>query len=300
MNDLVKYQNKLNGLPLRTFEDSEMNILFSIIAQVRDKDLKEVTFTFDELREQCKYRPKSNITTQDFVNALEKTSDKLDKLSYKEITNGGLDIKKMTLFPTFDILGTQEKLVVGVHPEFKDIFNKLALGYTSFDLIEFISIQSIYAKTIYRMLKQFRTQGWWQVSIEDFRSLLSIPDSYKSGNIDQQILKPILTQLGGSGENAIFKNLKVEKIKKAGRGRGGVLTGYKFTFDKEKTTEWIENKYTEPTTKPKPTKSKVKKEKLPEWAENQAPAQPQKTYTETDFASVNDRIASLKSSGKEA
>ena len=169
MNDLVKYQNKLNGLPLRTFEDSEMNILFSIIAQVRDKDLKEVTFTFDELREQCKYRPKSNITTQDFVNALEKTSDKLDKLSYKEITNGGLDIKKMTLFPTFDIVGTQEKLVVGVHHEFKDIFNKLALGYTSFDLIEFVSIQSIYAKTIYRMLKQFRTQGWWQVSIEDFK-----------------------------------------------------------------------------------------------------------------------------------
>ena len=163
MNDLVKYQNKLNGLPLRNFEDSEMNILFSIIAQVRDKDLQTVTFTFDELREQCKYRPKSNITSQDFINALDKTSDKLDKLSYKEITNGGRDIKKMTLFPTFNILGSQEKLEIGVHPEFKEIFNKLTLGYTSFDLIEFITIQSIYAKTIYRMLKQFRTQGWWQV-----------------------------------------------------------------------------------------------------------------------------------------
>ena len=290
MNDLVKYQNKLNGLPLRTFEDSEMNILFSIIAQVRDKDLQTVTFTFDELREQCKYRPKSNITSQDFINALDKTSDKLDKLSYKEITNGGRDIKKMTLFPTFNILGSQEKLEIGVHPEFKEIFNKLTLGYTSFDLIEFITIQSIYAKTIYRMLKQFRTQGWWQVSIEDFRHLLSIPDSYKSGNIDQQILNPTLKQLGGSDENAIFKNLKLEKIKKKGRGRGGVLTGYKFEWETEERKQFT----------PKPTKSKVKKEKLPEWAENQAPAQTQKTYTETDFASVNDRIASLKSSGKEA
>lgn len=290
MNDLVKYQNKLNGLPLRTFEDSEMNILFSIVAQVRDKDLKEVTFTFDELREQCKYRPKSNITIQDFVNALEKTSDKLDKLSYKEITNGGLDIKKMTLFPTFDIVGTQEKLVVGVHPEFKDIFNKLALGYTSFDLIEFISIQSIYAKTIYRMLKQFRTQGWWQVSIEDFKHLLSVPESYKSSDIDKRILKPTLEQLGGSDENAIFKNLKIEKIKKKGRGRGGVLTGYKFEWETEARKQF----------QPKTTNRKPKKEKLPEWAENQAPAQPPKTYTENDFASVNDRIANLKTSGKEA
>ena len=123
MNDLVKYQNKLNGLPLRTFEDSEMNILFSIIAQVRDKDLKEVTFTFDELREQCRYRPKSNITIQDFVKALQVTKTKLKALDYEEITNGGLDIVDKSLFIGFEILGTQEKLVVQVHPDFKDIFN---------------------------------------------------------------------------------------------------------------------------------------------------------------------------------
>ena len=290
MNDLVKYQNKLNGLPLRTFEDSEMNILFSIIAQVRDKDLKEVTFTFDELREQCRYRPKSNITIQDFVKALQVTKTKLKALDYEEITNGGLDIVDKSLFIGFEILGTQEKLVVQVHPDFKDIFNKITLGYTSFDLIEFVSIQSIYAKSIYRMLKQFRTQGWWQVSIEDFKRLLSVPESYKSSDIDKRILKPTLEQLSGSDENAIFKNLKLEKIKKKGRGRGGVLAGYKFEWETEERKQFT----------PKPTKSKVKKEKLPEWAENQTPAPPQKTYTENDFASVNDRIASLKSSGKEA
>ena len=103
------------------------------------------------------------------------------------------------------------------------------------------------------MLKQFRTQGWWQVSIEDFRHLLSIPDSYKSGNIDQQILNPTLKQLGGSDENAIFKNLKIEKIKKKGRGRGGVLAGYKFEWETEERKQFT----------PKPTKSKVKKEAIP-------------------------------------
>jgi plasmid replication initiation protein len=143
--------------------------------------------------------------------------------------------------------------VIEVHKEFKDIFNKLTLGYTSFDLIEFVSIQSIYAKTIYRMLKQFRTQGWWQVSIEDFKRLLSVPETYKSSDIDKRILKPTLEQLGGSDENAIFKNLKLEKIKKKGRGRGGVLTGYKFEWETEERKQFT----------PKPTKSKVKKETIP-------------------------------------
>ena len=289
MNDLVKYQNKLNGLPLRTFEDSEMNILFSIIAQVRDKDLKEVTFTFDELREQCRYRPKSNITIQDFVKALQVTKTKLKALDYEEITNGGLDIVDKSLFIGFEILGTQEKLVIQVHPDFKDIFNKITLGYTSFNLIEFISIQSIYAKTIYRMLKQFRTQGWWQVSIEDFKRLLSVPESYKSSDIDKRILKPTLEQLGGSDENAIFKNLKLEKIKKKGRGRGGVLTGYKFEWETEERKQFT----------PKPTKSKVKKENLPEWANNNTPAT-ETPLTPEAKAKLDKRIAGLKTSGKEA
>ena len=300
MNEMVKYHNDLNTASLRTWTETEMNILFSVIAKVKDKSTTELIFTFDELKKLSRYGATSkNVSKLEFVDLLFKILDKLGDLKYRERSANGLSGEVIILFRRFKI-NEDETLHVKVDEDFERIFNNLGIHFTTFELLEFVNISSTYAKTTYRLLKQFRTQGWWQVSLEDFRSLLSIPDSYKSGNIDQQILKPILTQLGGSDENAIFKNLKVEKIKKAGRGRGGILTGYKFTFDKEKTTEWIENKYTEPTTKPKPTKSKVKKENLPEWAENQTPAPPQKTYTETDFASVNDRIASLKSSGKEA
>jgi len=87
--------------------------------------------------------------------------------------------------------------------------------------------------------------------------LLDIPNSYRPSNIDQQILKPILEQLGGSDEDAIFRNLKITKNKKAGRGRGGVLTGYTFTFEKEKTGEWIDGKY---------KNKSQRKETLPDWA----------------------------------
>ena len=294
MNDVVKYRNELNTVPLRMFEESEMNILFAIVAEVKHKSVQEVTFSFDELREQCRYRPSSNATTLDFVKALQKTKDKLKKLSYEKITNGGLDIEDITLFPGFKILGTEKKLIIQVHPEFERIFNEFGIGFTNFNLLEFVTIQSIYAKTIYRLLKQFRTQGWWHVSLEDFRKLLVIPESYKASDIDKRVINPTLKQLGGTDGNAIFKNLKVEKIKKKGRGRGGVLTGYKFTFDKETTTPYVENKYA------KQSKSKpAKKVETAQIFEDDAVWRKETPPLPKDQAEVNARIAKLLSSTAE-
>ena len=55
-------------------------------------------------------------------------------------------------------------------------------------------------------------------------------------------------------ENAIFKTLAVEKIKKR---PGSVLTGYKFTFDKEKTIQYVENKYAKHPKSNRPKYSKM-------------------------------------------
>ncbi|MFW7374510.1 RepB family plasmid replication initiator protein [Vagococcus fluvialis] len=229
--------------------------LFSIVAKIRDTSTYETTFTFEQIKELSKF--KKNLTRKEFVTELVSVSKKLGSLNYLERSEDGLDAKLFILFQTFDIKGSQDILKVCVHPQFEYVFNKIGMEFTQFELDEFIHIQSTYAKTAYRLLKQYRTTGWWKVTIEDFRLLLDIPNSYRPSNIDQQILKPILEQLGGSDEDAIFRNLKITKNKKAGRGRGGVLTGYTFTFEKEKTGEWIDGKY---------KKKSQRKETLPDWA----------------------------------
>ncbi|RHH66399.1 replication initiation protein [Vagococcus sp. AM17-17] len=254
VNEVVKYQNDLNTATMRTWTETEMNILFSIVAKIRDTSTYETTFTFEQIKELSKF--KKNLTRKEFVTELVSVSKKLGSLNYLERSEDGLDAKLFILFQTFDIKGSQDILKVCVHPQFEYVFNKIGMEFTQFELDEFIHIQSTYAKTAYRLLKQYRTTGWWKVTIEDFRLLLDIPNSYRPSNIDQQILKPILEQLGGSDEDAIFRNLKITKNKKAGRGRGGVLTGYTFTFEKEKTGEWIDGKY---------IKKSQRKETLPNW-----------------------------------
>mgnify|MGYP003404356788 CR=1 FL=1 len=273
MNEVVKYHNDLNTKPLQAWTEVEMNILFAVVAKIRNKSTTQVVFTFDELKRLSNYSTNSKKSNAEFVDRLFDVSEKLSALSYTERSANGLKGKIIPMFKEFDIDGEETKtLVVQVSPHFERLFNKFGIHFTSFELLEFVTISSAYAKTAYRSLKQFRTKGWWQVTLEDFKLLLDIPEGYKSGNIDQRVLKVILSQLGGSDDTAIFKNLRVEKIKKKGRGRGGVLTGYKFIFDKEITGEWIDGKYDESIAAVKPAR-KTKTEPIPEWVDKESTAE---------------------------
>ncbi|MGD1356888.1 replication initiation protein, partial [Enterococcus faecium] len=80
-------------------------------------------------------------------------------------------------------------------------------------ITEFRDLNSSYAKTMFRLLKQYRTQGWAGLSKEDFLELLDIPKSYRQTNINQFVLKPIKEEL-----TPLFKGLTIRK--KYGKGRG--------------------------------------------------------------------------------
>lgn len=211
-NEVVKYQNDLNTATMRTWSELEMNILFSIVSKIRETGVFETIFSFDELKELSNF--KKNLTRKEFINELISVSRKLSSLNYLERSDDGWDATLFILFQTFKIRGNEETLTVSVHPQFEYVFNKIGMEFTQFELQEFVDVSSTYAKTTYRLLKQYRTTGWWKVTLEDFKLLLDIPNSYRSSNIDQKILKPILKQLGGTDDTAIFKNLKVSKDKK--------------------------------------------------------------------------------------
>ncbi|MFI3731140.1 replication initiation protein [Vagococcus fluvialis] len=252
-NEIVKYQNDFNTAIMRTWTEKEMNILFSVVAKIRESNLNSTVFSFQDLKKLTGDASKQ--TKKEFIDDLIGVSKKLASLNFYEETDSKFSL--YILFQTFELDKINETLEVMVHPKFEYVFNKIGMEFTQFELKEFVNINSTYAKTAYRLLKQYRTTGWWKVTIEDFRLLLDVPKSYRPSNIDQKILKPILEQLGGSDEDAIFRNLKITKNKKAGRGRGGVLTGYTFTFEKEKTGEWIDGKY---------KNKSQRKETLPDWA----------------------------------
>ncbi|MBQ2671289.1 MAG: replication initiation protein, partial [Clostridia bacterium] len=205
-----------------------------ILTQVRDEGCKELKFDSYDLREYVNFDPKK---PERWNNTMISVSKKLSQLVYFHTENN--IFKAMPLFQEFTVDLETQSVTVEVSRKMEYILNKLNIdtgNWTQFEFFEFATLKSVYSKTVYRFLKQYRKTGFWKVSLEDFKSLLSIPSSYQASNIDNRVLKPVINELP-----SIFKGLKVHKIKS--RRRGNQLLGYEFTFQKESTQNWIDDKF---------------------------------------------------------
>src|SRR5699024_7181963 len=199
----VRYKNELNLVPMRNFDSVEMNLFFSICAKMKDKGLSKVQFTFEDLRELSAYKPTS---IKRFSDDLEAVYNKMLQLTYRTDEAGIRE--KFVLFTGYRIDENNQTVDISVNPELAYIVNELSSEFTKFELQEFTGIRSSYAKTMYRLLKQYRSTGFYIVKIEDFREILSIPNSYQMSDIDKQVLKPIKNEL-----SEFFDPFKIKKIK---------------------------------------------------------------------------------------
>ena len=225
-NEIVKYEPELNTIPLRKFTPIEMNLFFSIVSRMRDKGNQKIRFYFSQLKDLSAYKQTAG---EVFIKDLTRTYDHLMDLRFGKKSNGGLTIERFTMFTDFEIHGEVDDPYVDikVHEKALPLLNNLE-SWVRFSLTEFRDLNSSYAKTMFRLLKQYRTQGWAEFSKETFFDLLDIPKSYwnSPSNIDKFILKPIKEEL-----TPLFKGLTIRK--KYGKGRGKPVIGYRFTWKAE-------------------------------------------------------------------
>ena len=219
-NEIVCYKNELNLIPMRNFNSKEMDLLFSICSQVREKGTDIVEFTFDDLKELSDYKMTA---TKHFIKDIESVYDKLIQLNLKIGTD--TEFTKFVLFKEYSVSESKGIVTVGVNEKFKYILNEITQNFTKFELEEFTNIRSSYAKTAYRLLKQYRKTGYAIFTINQFRELLCIPESYQTFNINQKIINPIEAEL-----SQYFQGLKIKKVKAKG---GRNITHIEFTFQGE-------------------------------------------------------------------
>ncbi|EME3493658.1 MULTISPECIES: replication initiation protein [Enterococcus] len=223
-NEIVKYHHELNTIPLRKFTPVEMNLFFSIVSRMREKGDKTVRFTFDQLKDLSNYKATANVR---FVDDLKTTYEKILSLRFGRRSESGLSYEIFVMFTKFKINGDTPEPYVDIQL-FEDalpLLNGLD-SWVRYSLQQFNELESSYSKTMFRLLKQFRTKGFAYFSKDDFHELLDIPKSYRQSDINKNVIKPIRQEL-----TAIFKGLTIKK--KYGKGRGKPVIGYQFTFKPE-------------------------------------------------------------------
>lgn len=143
----------------------------------------------------------------------------------------------MNLFTYFEVDRAERTVEVEVSSKFEYVVNQLEAQFTQYELAEFTEIRSTYAKTMYRLIKQWRTIGKKEFQISEFRDLLEIPKSYTNGEISRRVLEPIEKELAN-----YFLGFKCKVIKS--NKRGNPVTGYLFSWKPETTKgKYVEGKF---------------------------------------------------------
>lgn len=219
-NEIVKIHNDLTNEKLGKMNAKELDLFMCICHKMKDKGINDVVITFDELRKLGNYKSNSNkVLKQDIIKANSKL------LEFQFLIEKGPKTYQRTLFKNFITDEEECTVTVSVWEETAYILNDIASHFTRFELSEFISLDSKYAKRLYKLIKQYRMQGNFYISKDDFYKALDVPANYTNSNYNQFILKPALDEC-----KKYVPSLECIP-RKSGRGRA--VQGYNFTFSPE-------------------------------------------------------------------
>ncbi|MDW3617421.1 replication initiation protein, partial [Enterococcus faecium] len=126
-----------------------------------------------------------------------------------------------------------EKVILQASNRFEFILNNISKNFTRFELETMTKLSSTYTKELYRQLMAHKDlsdgTGAWYVKVDDFRKVLSIPDSYRMSDIDRQIFNTAKKEFTLVQENGrpLFEYFRVEKVKAK---KGNRISSFKIYF----------------------------------------------------------------------
>lgn len=251
-NEVVKYHNDLNRVVMRDWSPMEMNIFFGILSKVKEQNTKEIILSVNTIKNITESH--DSYKKSRWYESLKSLINKLANIHYYHEDENSYEV--LMLFQKFKINKDNETLLVKVSPDFEYILNQLNMNFTNWRLEDFIDLKSSYSKTLFRLLKQYRTVGKRRFTIQEFRMLLDIPKSYNTGMVKKRIIDNSLAELKG-----YLRGLKCKVISE--NTQGNPIIAYEFTWQAEKTSKYNPNKY---------NKKRKKDELKPYWAteENKA------------------------------
>lgn len=221
-NKLIKYKNDINTYPLSNLTKVEQDLFFAIAQKVQGEGTNEVVFKISDLKKLCGHYVSNEQFTKDYLDVM------TDKLLGMKVNCKGKGLYKFALYQRFAVDENYTELSVKVSEDYEYLFNMLATEFTVIELEEFFNIKSKYGKILYRLLKQWRTQGVTQVyDINDLRSRLGCPVSYANKYFIDNIIKPAVDEL-----KPYFKRLKVKYTYRQAKGKP--LDTIQFIFTAEK------------------------------------------------------------------
>ncbi|MGL5933412.1 MAG: replication initiation protein [Cetobacterium sp.] len=217
--EIIKYHNDMNKVSFAGFKEKELDLFFSICQKMKDKGTNEIVFSFSDLRKLSQY---SNRSIERFYSDLDRVYKKMLELNLKY--EDEKEIRRFVLFSRYIIKKDEQIIIIKASEDFEYILNKLIGTFTKFDLVDFVSLKSVYSKNMFKLLKQWESKKNVKYEVQVLREILGVPSKYTTSNFNDRVLKPIMDELP-----KYFNDLCLEKLK-----TGKKVTHLKFTWSSRK------------------------------------------------------------------
>lgn len=236
MNEIIKYGNDFNYLIMPNFTEREMDVFIKILSKLMEGRTAKIS-----INELAIGIGGSHESLSKILAIFKSFSSKI--LGFNIFLTNKKESNAFVCFEKLKFVHESGMIEITAQKDFYDIFTNYKLGFTQFELFEFIDLTGKYSKILYRLLKQFKITGSvniFKTRWEDFCKLMQIPANMPQSKINERILKPAIkelsTKLSFENKNSpIFKNLAYKKIKDpSSRGRGGKVIGIEFYFTPNK------------------------------------------------------------------
>lgn len=231
MSDIVvKYNNDLNEMPMPNLNGKQLDLWFSLISFTNEnnKNSKIKMLDFWNPNKRHIEIPLTKFVkicraenwNRNFVEVINEIEEFLYLILNYTVSYETKNAKYFFVcFEEAKWDKINQTIRVTFQKRFYDMIVNYKLGYTLYELGEFINLTSIYAKKLYVYLKQWRSKGRFVIKWNDFKAQMKIPDSYDTANINRQVLKQAIKELT-TEQNLFdqkripFKNLKYQKLNK--------------------------------------------------------------------------------------
>lgn len=207
MNEVVMYNNDLNTLILpESFTDAELRVFFAVVSRLRDKGSTEVTFSYSYLREITK--EKKHYTKSQYSALIQSIYRKIIGLRFAYQNEEA--VGEVNLFQSYERSLSDESFTISVSPKFQYIFNELSVNgsFTAWSLGEFCDVPGVYAKQLYRLLKQWKYVGSASFVLTELRKYMGVPEGYQTRDVTRRVIEPSVKKLSETIPE--FKGLKFE------------------------------------------------------------------------------------------
>ena len=210
------------------FTAFHFDIFFIIMAKLKGKH--EAVITFDEIKSLYERRPWR--TNELFEKKIIDICSDILRAGVIPVQWEDGDQGAICLYTECKVNTKTKTIKVIVNAKYTMYFEnnlyKLGIWFTPYSVNIFVNLRSLYSKTLYRRLMQYRTHddGYFLKDAE-FRKVFRVPTGYDYHNIKQKILDPAIKEITASDP-------KISKLTCNVRRQGGAhgkIIGYEFEFD---------------------------------------------------------------------